>query len=496
FSASYADDEIAWYENDGSENFTAHVIDSSTTADGATSVHVADVDGDGDLDVLSSSLLSGDIVWYENDGSENFTTHNIALSNYPMDVTTADVDNDGDLDLLSVDYYSGDITWHENDGSENFTSHTIDTLSTASEIAGSVHVADVDDDGDLDVLATIYGDDKINWYENDGSENFTSHTITSSADGAYSVTTADVDGDGDLDVLSASELDDKIAWYENDGSENFTARTITTGADGARSVAAVDMDGDGNLDVVSASFNDDKIAWYKNTPTTTLDGTPSFTEGGSAVVLDADVEIRDAELDALNSGSGNYSGATVTLVRNGGANSDDVYSETGTLSALTQSGNLVVGGTTIGAVTTNSGGTLVLTFDSNATTALVNSALQQIAYSNSSDDPSASAQIDWSFDDGNTGGSQGTGGALQATGSTTVSITAVNDAPTAANNTVTTNEDTTYTFTAADFNYSDPESDTMASVKITTLETVGSLQLSGFDVTLNQVITKADIDAG
>ncbi|MCP4979366.1 MAG: hypothetical protein GY935_02600, partial [Gammaproteobacteria bacterium] len=87
-------------------------------------------------------------------------------------------------------------------------------------------------------------------------------------------------------------------------------------------------------------------------------------------------------------------------------------------------------GTTIGAVTTNSGGTLVLTFDSNATTALVNSALQQIAYSNGSDDPSASARIDWRFDDGNTGGSQGTGGALQATGSTTVTITAVNDAPT------------------------------------------------------------------
>ncbi|MCP4045604.1 MAG: DUF4347 domain-containing protein, partial [Gammaproteobacteria bacterium] len=208
FSASYADDEIAWYENDGSENFTTHVIDSGTTANGATSVNVADLDGDGDLDVLSSSLWSGDIVWYENDGSENFTTHTISASDYPLDVTIADVDNDGDMDLLSVEYYSGDITWLENDGSENFTEHTIDTFSTASEVAGSVHVADVDGDGDLDVLATIYGDDKINWYENDGSENFTTHTITSSADGAFSVATADIDGDGDLDILSASELDD------------------------------------------------------------------------------------------------------------------------------------------------------------------------------------------------------------------------------------------------------------------------------------------------
>ncbi|MCP3993695.1 MAG: DUF4347 domain-containing protein, partial [bacterium] len=66
--------------------------------------------------------------------------------------------------------------------------------------------------------------------------------------------------------------------------------------------------------------------------------------------------------------------------------------------------------------------------------------------------------------------------------------------PTAANNTISTHEDTTYTFTAANFNYSDGDGDPMASVKITTLETVGDLQLNGADVTLNQVITKTDID--
>ena len=70
-------------------------------------------------------------------------------------------------------------------------------------------------------------------------------------------------------------------------------------------------------------------------------------------------------------------------------------------------------------------------------------------------------------------------------GTVNVDISAVNDLPTAAANTVTTNEDTTYTFTAADFGYSDVDGDTMASVKITTLETTGALQLSGADVTLN-----------
>ena len=79
----------------------------------------------------------------------------------------------------------------------------------------------------------------------------------------------------------------------------------------------------------------------------------------------------------------------------------------------------------------------------------------------------------------------------------TLDVNAANDAPTAANNTVTTNEDTAYTFTAADFNFADVDAgDTLASVEITSLETVGSLELSGVAVTLNQVITVADINAG
>src|SRR5262249_20774640 len=95
---------------------------------------------------------------------------------------------------------------------------------------------------------------------------FTPAPISTTADGATSVAVADVDGDGDLDVLSASNKDDKIAWYENDGAAvpRFTLHTISITANGAASVAAVDLDGDGDTDVLSASFLDDKVAWYEN----------------------------------------------------------------------------------------------------------------------------------------------------------------------------------------------------------------------------------------
>ena len=90
---------------------------------------------------------------------------------------------------------------------------------------------------------------------------FTDHTISTSADYAVSVHAADVDGDGDMDVLSASRNDDKVAWYENDGSESFTEHVISTSADGAVDIHTVDVDGDGDMDVISASYDDYKIAW-------------------------------------------------------------------------------------------------------------------------------------------------------------------------------------------------------------------------------------------
>ena len=126
----------------------------------------------------------------------------------------SDMDGDGDLDVLSASRNGDKIAWYENDGNQLFTVHTI---STVADGAWSVHAADVDGDGDLDVLSASSIDDKIAWYENDGSERFTAHiiAINSAADGARAVFAADVDNDGDLDVLSASSGNDKIAWYEN-----------------------------------------------------------------------------------------------------------------------------------------------------------------------------------------------------------------------------------------------------------------------------------------
>ncbi|MDE5099709.1 MAG: DUF4347 domain-containing protein, partial [Trichodesmium sp. St16_bin4-tuft] len=193
--------------NPPSKKVGVNEIVISDNANGAYSVFAADVDGDGDMDVLSASINDDKIALYLNDGSNNFTEQTISTNaDGAISVFAADVDGDGDMDVLSASYWDNKIALHLNDGSNNFTEQIISNNARGAE---SVFAADVDSDGDVDVLSASFNDSKIALYLNDGSNNFTEQTISTNADGAQSVFAADVDGDGDVDVLSASERDDK-----------------------------------------------------------------------------------------------------------------------------------------------------------------------------------------------------------------------------------------------------------------------------------------------
>ncbi|MGQ7846585.1 BspA family leucine-rich repeat surface protein, partial [Granulosicoccus sp. 3-233] len=161
-----------------------------------------------------------------------------------------------------------------------------------------------------------------------------------------------------------------------------------------------------------------------------LMGETAYVENGSPVVLDADVEIFDEE---LSNGVDTFENTTLTLARSGGASQQDVFSATGLLGTLTEGAGLVYNSVTVGTVTINSNGTLSVTFNGTADNDSVNNVVQSIAYSNNSEAPPASVQIDWTFDDDNSG-VQGSGGALTGTGSTMVGIHAVNDAPVITSN--------------------------------------------------------------
>jgi len=147
-------------------------------------------------------------------------------------------------------------------------------------------------------------------------------TISTTADVASSVCAADIDSDGDMDVLSASSFDDTVACYENDGSQNFTEHAISTTADGARSVTAADIDADGDLDVLSASSGFDTIAWHENDPNlppTDIElSNPSLPEGqppGTVVgpLSTSDPNAGDSHTYSLVAGPGDDGNGLFTI---------------------------------------------------------------------------------------------------------------------------------------------------------------------------------------
>lgn len=271
-ASSYLD-KVVWYENlNGQGNFSSERI-ISNTADGAFTVIAADIDGDGDMDAVSASDTFDIIGWYENtDGLGNFGPEKMIdnVANNGRHITAGDIDGDGDMDIIATSSGTEILTWFENtDGLGNFGPPRI--INYTGYATAFVFVADIDGDNDLDILTAAPGDNEIAWYENtDGVGNFgPKHSVTTSAVLALCVFAADLDNDGDLDILAQTSADPQsgqVMWYENlDGRGNFGPQQIvTTEVKSVLSVIAADLDNDGDMDVVSASQVDDKIAWYEN----------------------------------------------------------------------------------------------------------------------------------------------------------------------------------------------------------------------------------------
>lgn len=180
---------------------------------------------------------------------------------YINDVKNFDLDNDGDIDILiSVDG-ADKISWFENLGDGRFTEIIVDINASNPKI---VYASDLDGDGDLDILATITGG--FIWYENLGNGNFgIRQTIASGLSNPYFIYSCDIDGDGDMDVIGTITGNDRLVWYENLGGASFSlAKIISNTGDYPRSVFAKDLDGDLDLDLILGSRNDNKVAWYEN----------------------------------------------------------------------------------------------------------------------------------------------------------------------------------------------------------------------------------------
>ncbi|UKJ76048.1 Ig-like domain-containing protein [Azospirillum brasilense] len=247
-----------------------------------------DIDGDGDLDALVGNI-GINLQFYRNVGSATAPSFTLDAATVPFGLSGAtmatpafaDIDGDGDLDVL-VGSNSGSLLFLRNVGTATAPSFTLEAtnpfgLSNFIPLA-SPSIADLDGDGDLDILVGSQGGDTL-FYRNVGTATAPSFTLVGTnpfglgnSGAQASPTMVDIDGDGDLDVLVGNLTGDTVV-YRNVGTATAPSFTLigtnpfglsNAGMMGSPSI--VDIDGDGDLDALVGSFT--SLTLFRNVPPT------------------------------------------------------------------------------------------------------------------------------------------------------------------------------------------------------------------------------------
>ena len=228
-------------------------------------VAVGDFTGDGLYDfIMTNPVFDLDPRFFNNLGDFDFLAEDAGLdyTGFTQGVTVGDVDNDGDLDLIESLWGSLNAGGRTNrlwlndglgyffDGSDA-VGFTF-SHDSARAYNGSV-LGDTDNDGDLDLL--VIGE-VLRFFRNEGGGAFLEITDLTGLEGAaFGAAMGDLDNDGDLDVVVA-DSDGPYSVWDNIGDNSFVRRSTLTPPPGGnvdpRGVALADYDNDGDLDIAIA----------------------------------------------------------------------------------------------------------------------------------------------------------------------------------------------------------------------------------------------------
>lgn len=268
-SVSNIESKLFWYENKAPiTGFIEHQIadfgGSTINLNFIKQLELADVDSDGDKDIVLMLGGDRDVVMYRNNSAfpSHFSSKQL-LKSFPSivlnELRVGDMNNDGNVDIVVST--ENEVGWFKNSSD---TTAFVYSVINDNELYNSngLHLSDIDNDGDLDIFAKA-GLNNIYRLENDGTSdpNFTISTIDSGS--LSSLTSGDIDNDGDTDLIFRG-LSKDVSILENDGaaSPSFTKRVAKGIENDLASFSLADVDNDGGLDLIGLTYS--SIDYYKN----------------------------------------------------------------------------------------------------------------------------------------------------------------------------------------------------------------------------------------
>ena len=307
--------------NDGAGNFGLFgTFAVYGTTSGVVAVAAGDVDADGDIDLVSANANTSNVTVLLNDGTGNFGFGNsFYVGGSPRRVRLADLDGDGDLDLLTANTGNGrgtTVSLRLNNGTGLFSGTTDLILGNG---VTDVVAADLDRDGDLDLLASVATTNSVAVRFNNGAGTFSGAGSVAVGSSPSSVAAADVDGDGDLDLLATNSGSNSVSVRLNDGTGSFSGGADVAVGSRPSDLRLADVDADGDLDLLTSHAGSNTVAVRLNDGTGTFGGgsdplvdTATFNGAGALSLTTADLD-GDGDIDLVTANSGNASGNTVSV---------------------------------------------------------------------------------------------------------------------------------------------------------------------------------------
>ena len=280
--ARYSPGLIFWVEtirgDKAAEPWPVHVVDDQVN--GIHGLLTGDVDGDGATDLIANSgqpvgPLANSVVWYDvpkqpraaqawpryvaGQGDAPGLSHYLGLG---------DLNGDGRADLLTAakggpqaEPGTGEwFGWWEAPANPRTNGWKKHLLGTGHLGATNLAPADVNKDGQMDVIATRGHGLGVIWFE---GPDWKEHVIHPTLASPHCLAVADFDQDGDVDATTCAYESKIAAWFENDGKGKFETHLLDENQC-AYDIRAVDMDGDGDLDVLVAGQLSKNVVWYAN----------------------------------------------------------------------------------------------------------------------------------------------------------------------------------------------------------------------------------------
>ena len=339
--------DIVWYQNDGNGNFDNIFTTGEALGAVELEVVDVDGDGDLDLAVGhyfgGGYAEENSYAWYENDGAGEFTPRTIsqAANAAFSEIAYGDIDGDGDIDFAIGDDardVNSTVAWYQQtEDNGEITFEEISFIETDRVGVEDVELADMDGDGDLDAVTASYGTDYtsfIRWYENrDGMGDFSTDPVVIGSQAFVSeIVIADMDNDGDLDVMSPNRFTLSVEWFDNLGDGTFAAEavvvndSIITGDTGVTDrvllIADVgDINGDGRSDIVAPASDQNRIVAFLSSDDVLADpfdlNNDTFVDIADADLLCADIATESMTFDPNGDGTTTFADMEALVARMG-----------------------------------------------------------------------------------------------------------------------------------------------------------------------------------